>query len=163
MRRPFIVGLAGFAFGIVAAAVWLHFLPPAQTAALIVAFGLIVQGVAVWKLGKEIKPARLMPFLVGRAIGVLIDGEIVRWASPASLRLSIGVILIIFNIYSLIRPQASLCRKARRLTDGGIDIFNRAPGGATGLVGFILSIWCSLRDWPLEQRGVFQRSGFLCF
>jgi len=46
----FVTGLAGFAFAIVAAAVWLHFLAPAQAAALIVAFGLIVQGVSVWKL-----------------------------------------------------------------------------------------------------------------
>lgn len=32
----FVTGLAGFAFAIVAAAVWLHFLPPAQAAELIV-------------------------------------------------------------------------------------------------------------------------------
>ena len=37
-------GLAGFAFAIVAAAVWLHFLPPAQSTVLIAAFGLIVRG-----------------------------------------------------------------------------------------------------------------------
>jgi hypothetical protein len=40
----FVTGLAGLAFGIVAAAVWLHFLAPAQATALIVVFGLIVQG-----------------------------------------------------------------------------------------------------------------------
>lgn len=40
----FVAGLAGFAFGIVAAAVWLHFLSPTQCAELIVVFGLIVQG-----------------------------------------------------------------------------------------------------------------------
>ena len=45
-----VAGLAGFAFGLVAAAVWLHLLTPVATASLIVAFGLIVQGVAVWKL-----------------------------------------------------------------------------------------------------------------
>ena len=44
-----IAGLAGFAFGLVAAAVWLHILTPLQTATLIVAFGLIVQGYSVWK------------------------------------------------------------------------------------------------------------------
>jgi len=46
----FVTGLAGFAFAIVAAAVWLHFMAPAQATALIVAYGLIVQGVSVWKL-----------------------------------------------------------------------------------------------------------------
>jgi uncharacterized membrane protein YfcA len=69
----FVTGLAGFAFGIVAAAVWLHFLAPAQAAALIVAFGLIVQGVSVWKLRHAIKWPRLVPFLIGGAIGVPIS------------------------------------------------------------------------------------------
>src|SRR5690349_24422147 len=46
----FVAGLAGFAFAIVAAAVWLHFLPPTQSTVLTAAFGLIVQGWAVWKL-----------------------------------------------------------------------------------------------------------------
>ena len=53
----FVTGLAGFAFGIVAAAVWLHFLAPAQVAPLIVAFALIVQGVSVWKLRRAVKVA----------------------------------------------------------------------------------------------------------
>ena len=38
-----IAGLAGFAFGLVAAAIWLHVLTPLQTTTLIVAFGLVVQ------------------------------------------------------------------------------------------------------------------------
>jgi uncharacterized protein len=46
----FVTGIAGFAFGVVAAAVWLHVLTPVQAAALIVVFGLIVQGWSVWKL-----------------------------------------------------------------------------------------------------------------
>ena len=45
-----VTGLAGFAFGLVAAAAWLHILSPLQTATLIMAFGLVVQGFSVWKL-----------------------------------------------------------------------------------------------------------------
>jgi ABC-type dipeptide/oligopeptide/nickel transport system permease component len=66
----FVTGLVGFAFGIVAAAVWLHFLTPGQAAPLIVAFGLIVQGVSVWKLRRAVKINRIAPFIVGSAIGV---------------------------------------------------------------------------------------------
>ena len=86
----FVTGLAGFAFGIVAAAVWLHFLSPAQAAALIVAFGLIVQGVSVWKLRRAIKWPRLMPFLIGGVIGVPLGAELLRWAAPGDLRWIIG-------------------------------------------------------------------------
>src|SRR5438105_13997330 len=72
----FVTGLAGFAFGIVAAAVWLHFLPPAQAGALIVAFRLIVQGVSVWKLRQALNWRRLMPFLIGRALGLPFGSEL---------------------------------------------------------------------------------------
>jgi uncharacterized membrane protein YfcA len=72
-----VAGLAGFAFGLVAAAVWLHILTPLQTASLIIAFGLIVQGVAVWKLRRALQWQRLWPFLVGGFLGV-------PWASSWS-------------------------------------------------------------------------------
>src|SRR5215218_8243314 len=66
-----VAGLAGFAFGLVAAAVWLHIFDPVQTAALIIGFGLVVQGYAVWKLRRALSLRRLLPFLVGAGFGVL--------------------------------------------------------------------------------------------
>jgi uncharacterized protein len=160
----FVAGLAGFAFGIVAAAVWLHFLAPAQAATLIVAFGLIVQGWAVWKLRKAIKPTRLVPFLVGGAIGVPIGGEILRWASPASLRLGIGAVLIAFSLYSLLRPKLPLFAGSRPVSDGAVGVLNGALGGATGLAGIVATVWCGVRDWPPpEQRAVFQPVGVSVF
>ena len=128
------------------------------TAVLIVAFGLIVQGMTVWKLRKAIKPTRLVPFLVGGAIGVPIGGEILHWASAASLRLGIGLVLVAFSSCSLVRPKLPSAGKAGRLTDGGIGILNDALGGATGLAGVILTIWCSVRDWPPPEQGAVLRS-----
>ena len=43
----FVAGLSGFAFGLVAASLWLYILTPLQSASLIVAFGLLVQGYSV--------------------------------------------------------------------------------------------------------------------
>ena len=160
----FVTGLAGFAFAIVAAAVWLHFLPPAQCTALIAAFGLIVQGWSVWKLRQSIKPARLAPFVIGGVIGVPIGGEILRWESPTSLRFAIGVVLVAFSLYSLIRPKLPSASGAGRVTDGMIGMINGALGGATGFAGIILTIWSTLRGWtPPEQRAVFQPVGVSVF
>ena len=61
----FVTGVAGFAFGVVAAAVWLHVLTPVQAAALIVVFGLIVQGWSVWKLRAALQWSRVLPFVIG--------------------------------------------------------------------------------------------------
>ena len=106
-----VTGIAGFAFGIVASAAWLHFLP-AQTTALIVAYGLIAQGVSVWKLRRSIQFPRLLPFLVGGAIGV----ELLHEVSPGAVRLSVGIVLIIFSLYSLMRPQFAPLRAGKAAT-----------------------------------------------
>src|SRR5689334_3264708 len=160
----FVAGLAGFAFAIVAAAVWLHFLPPAQSTVLIAAFGLIVQGWAVWKLRHAIRPFRLAPFLIGPVIGVPLGAQPLRWASPDSLRFGIGVVLVAFSLYSLIRPNLPRASEAGRFTDGIVGTLNGALGGATGFAGIILTIWCTLRGWPPpEQRAVFQPVGVFVF
>src|SRR5436309_6834441 len=85
VAAAFVTGLAGFAFGIVAAAVWLHFLAPTQVAPLIVAFGLIVQSVAVWKLRRAVELGRILPFVLGSAIGVPLGAELFRWAPAANM------------------------------------------------------------------------------
>src|SRR6516165_12212693 len=125
----FVAGLAGFAFAIVAAAIWLHFLPPAQSTVLIAAFGLIVQGWAVWKLRHAIRPVRLAPFLIGAVIGVPLGTQLLRWASPDSLRFGIGVVLVAFSLYSLIRPKLPTVSEAGRFTDGMVGTLNGALGG----------------------------------
>lgn len=92
----FVAGLAGFAFGLVAAAIWLQILTPLQAATLIVGYGLIVQGWAVWKLRAAIDWRRLLPFLIGGQIGVPLGIELLRLVPAAQMRASIGVFLIAF-------------------------------------------------------------------
>ena len=160
----FVTGLAGFAFAIVAAAVWLHFMAPAQATPLIIAFGLIVQGVSVWKLRRAIQWKRLMPFLVGGVIGVPIGAELLRWASPGDLRLSVGAILVLFSLWNLFRPSLASMARAGIVADGAVGFVNGIIGGSTGLAGIAAVIWCSLRGWPpAEQRAVFQPAGVAVF
>src|SRR5215813_11428902 len=99
-----ITGVAGFAFGLVAAGVWLYILTPMQTATLIIAFGLVVQGVSVWKLRGALRWSRLWPFLLGAAVGVPLGVAILGWASPDYVRVGVGVLLVLYSSYSLARP-----------------------------------------------------------
>jgi uncharacterized membrane protein YfcA len=159
-----VAGLAGFAFGLVAAAVWLHVLTPLQTTTLIVAFGLIVQGYSVWKLRRALKIHRLWPFLLGGAIGLPVGVELLRWAAPQSLRIAIGVLLVLFSLYSLARPQFHRITAGGRLADGGVGVLSGVLGGMTGFGGILPTIWSGLRGWPKdEQRAVFQPTGVAIF
>jgi len=152
-----VAGIAGFAFGLVAAAVWLHVLTPLQTATLIIGYGLLVQGVAVWKLRHALNWSRLWPFLLGGAIGVPAGVSILAWANPEHVRAGIGVFLVLFSIYSLARPQLKPVEKGGVPADAGVGCLNGILGGLTGLAGILVTIWCRLRGWPKDQqRAVFQ-------
>ncbi|MGX9431528.1 MULTISPECIES: hypothetical protein [Bradyrhizobium] len=55
---------------VVAASLWLYILTPLQSATLIVGFGLLVQGYSVWRLRRALDGSKLLPFIVGAALGV---------------------------------------------------------------------------------------------
>jgi uncharacterized membrane protein YfcA len=159
-----ITGLAGFAFGIVAAGPWLHVLTPVRVTTLIVAFGLLVQGYSVWKLRAAIRLRRLLPFLVGSVLGVPFGVELLQWIAPAHLRAGMGAVLIVYSVYGLLRPRLPDLRAAGRAADGAVGFFGGVLGGATGLGGIPVTIWSGLRGWPKdEQRAVFQPASVATF
>jgi uncharacterized membrane protein YfcA len=160
----FVTGLAGFAFGLVAAAIWLYALTPIQTTTLIVLYGLLVQGYAVWKLRRNINVSRLAPLIIGSAIGVPLGILVLRWVPPGTLRTAIGLLLIVFSLYNLVRPALPGAKQAGRLADAGAGFINGLVGGATGLAGIVVVIWSSLRGWSRdEQRAAFQPTGVATF
>jgi uncharacterized membrane protein YfcA len=159
-----VAGIAGFAFGLVAAAAWLHILTPLQTASLIVAFGLIVQGFAVWKLRHAVQWSRLWPFLAGGVLGVPAGVAVLGWANPGYMRASIGALLVLYSAYALARPSLKPIVAGGAAADSLIGALNGIIGGATGLAGIVVTIWCGLRGWPKDaQRAVFQPTGVAIF
>src|SRR5215468_8340531 len=100
----FVAGLSGFAFGLVAASLWLYILTPLQSATLIVAFGLIVQGYSVWKLRHALDWRKLWPFVLGAAFGVPAGVLLLTWADPRSVRVAVGVFLVLYSLYAFFRP-----------------------------------------------------------
>lgn len=160
----FVTGLAGFAFGMVAAGIWLHALSPADTAALIVAYALLVQGYAAWQLRRSITVARLLPFIVGSAIGIPAGILVLRWVAPAHLRIGVGVLLVAFSLYNLLRPKLPVLKSPGIAADGGVGVLNGVLAGATGLGGILPTIWTGLRGWSRdEQRAVFQPTAVATF
>ena len=158
-----ITGLAGFAFGVIAAGPWLHVLTPTRCATLIVAFGLLIQSYSVWKLRAAIRPRRLAPFLIGSAIGVPLGVELLRLVSGSHMRAATGVVLILFAVQALLRPKFAAL-KAGAVADAGVGALGGLLGGATGLAGIVVTIWSGLRGGPKdEQRAVFQPTGVATF
>jgi uncharacterized membrane protein YfcA len=152
-----VAGLSGFAFGLVAASIWLYILSPLQSATLIIAFGLIVQGYSVWKLRHALDWKKLWPFIIGAAIGVPAGVAVLTWANPAYVRMGVGVFLILYSLYAWFRPALKPVTGGGAAADAGVGFLNGVLGGMTGLAGILVTIWSGLRGWPKDrQRAVFQ-------
>ena len=149
-------GIAGFAMGLVVSGIWLHILTPIQTAALIVGYALLAQSYSIWKLRQAMSWRKVAPFIIGGAVGVPIGTMLLSYINPAHLRTGVGVLLVLYSIYSLAKPALKPVG-GEVPTDLGIGFLNGLLGGLTGLGGIVVTVWCQLRNWPKDvQRAIFQ-------
>jgi uncharacterized membrane protein YfcA len=151
-----VAGVAGFAFGLIASAIWLHAIAPDESVALIAGFAIIIQGSTLWRLRHAMDIPRLLPFLIGGALGIPLGAEVLRWTTPAQMRAFVGLALVLFSFYSLARPKLPIF-KGSAAADGAVGVMSGFLGGSTGLAGIPVIVWASLRGWAKdEQRAMFQ-------
>lgn len=153
-------GSSGFAFALIASAIWLHVLAPAEVVPLAIACSMLVNLAMVWQLRGVIKPALLWPFLVGAMIGVPIGVAALHSLDAQFVRRGVGALLIAYSVYMFLQPTMPVVRLAAlsgKLADGAVGMLGGFMGGATSLNGIFPTLWCGLRGWSKsDQRGVFQ-------
>jgi uncharacterized membrane protein YfcA len=153
-------GSSGFAFGLIASAIWLHVLAPTQVVSLAIACSILVNLLMAWQLRGMVKLKLLWPFLVGAMIGIPIGVAALHSLDAQIVRQGVGAILVVYSIYMLTRPKMPVMRlnaAGGRVADGAVGMLGGFMGGATSLNGVFPTLWCGLRGWTKsEQRGVFQ-------
>jgi uncharacterized protein len=159
----FVSGFSGFAMGLVVSGIWLHIITPVQTAALIAGYGLLTQGYGILKLRQAVNWQSVWPLSLGTIIGIPIGVLLLSYLNPVYLRFGVGVLLVLYTIYGLVRP-AFKPMKIGAAPDIAIGIVNGLVGGLTGLGGVISTISCQWRGWTRDvQRAVFQPVLFVAF
>ena len=156
-------GLSGFAMGLVVSGVWLHLITPSQNALLIALCGLVTQGSGIWRVRHAIKWQAVLPFIVGSGVGVAIGTLLLTTIDQNSVRLTIGVLLIVFSLYNLLRPKIAV-PEAGTPVAVGVGVANGVIGGLTGLGGIAMAVWSQLRGGNKDaQRAIFQPVMFATF
>jgi uncharacterized membrane protein YfcA len=156
-------GLSGFAMGLVVSGVWLHLLSPQQNALLLVLCGLVTQGSGIWRVRHAIRWRMIWPFVIGGALGIPAGTALLTSVDPDTIRVSIGVLLLVYSLYSLIRPAFSPVRK-NLAADFGVGIVNGVISGLTGLGGIAVTVWCQLRGGQKDAlRAIYQPVLFVTF
>lgn len=153
-------GSSGFAFGIVASAVWLHVLPPLRAVPLIVASSMILNLAFTLHMRRNISVRQITPMLLGSVVGVPLGVAVLQTANAGSLRTAIGSLLIAYSMLLLFAgtlPTLVLAGRRSVLADGAVGLLSGVLGGATSLNGVLTAMWVRLRGWSkLEQRAMTQ-------
>jgi len=156
-------GLAGFALSLVLSGIWLHILPPIEAVTLIVGYGVLMYGYSIWKLRHALSWHKVAPFVLGGVGGVPIGVLLLAYINPAHVRAGIGLLLVLYCTYSLLRPTIKPIQAGVQ-ADIGIGFLNGLLGGLTGLAGIVVIIWCQFRALPKDtQRTIFQPVIFAAF
>lgn len=147
-------GAAGFAFGIVGSAIWLHAIEPVQATFLVAAGGLVIQAGTIWPLRHSLDRRRLVPLLVAGAIGVPVGVWLLVRTDVHSLKIALGVFLSLYGAYALLAPRLPHL-EAGRAADVVVGFIGGVLGGIGGYSGVLPAIWAQVRGWPKDTARSF--------
>ena len=150
-------GAAGFAYGVVATAIWLHAISPLHAAMLVVAGGTIIQSGLVWRMRRSLDWRRLSPFVIAGLIGIPVGVALVVKTDSGAIKLALAVFLVAYGLYALIAPRLPRIDSGGKAADAAAGFIGGVCGGLAGLSGIAPAIWTQLRGWPKDvARGVYQ-------
>lgn len=153
----FVNGLAGFGTGLVALGVWLHAVPPAVAASLVIVCSVVAQCQTIPSIWHAIDLRRIWPMLVAGVLGVPIGTKLLGHVDAHAFRLGVGILLVVFASTMLIARATIAIKWGGRKADAAIGFGGGILGGLAGLSGPLPTMWATLRGWGKDQRrGVFQ-------
>ena len=154
----FTTGFAGFGTGLVASGFWFHVLPAGMVPPLVALASVAGQIVGVVTVRKAFDWARLMPFLIGAAVGIPLGVAALAAVSPFWLKMSAGTFLVAYSAFQLLaRRRREIGAWGGRWADGAVGVGGGFLGGFAGLSAPLPVMWLQLRGGPPDsQRAVYQ-------
>jgi hypothetical protein len=150
-------GLSGFAFGLVATSLWAWIMAPQLVVPMVALGSLFGQMASMPSVRRHVQWSRLLPFLVGGAIGVPLGTLLLHGMSGPTFRTSVGLVLIVYCSTMLWVSNLPRVAGGGRGADGAVGVLSGAMNGASALAGPPIILWCSLRGWSKnDQRATYQ-------
>lgn len=153
----FVQGLSGFAFAMVAMAVWAWWVDPQLAAAMAVFGGFSGQLLAALTVRRGFDWKLLLPFLLGGLAGIPVGVGILPLLDVNVFKLALGGLLVVICPIMLLGNRLPKVSGGGRLADGAAGFIGGVLGGIAGVSGAIPTLWCTLRGMPKDaQRAVIQ-------
>jgi uncharacterized membrane protein YfcA len=153
----FVQGLSGFAFGLVASAVWAFLVAPQLAGPMVVFGSLLGQVLSIGTAWRAFDLRRVLPFVVAGLLGIPIGVVVLKNLDQTSFRLMVGLILGVYSAAMLFLRNPRTVKGGGRLADAAAGFLGGVMGGVAGLSGPAPTLWCALRGWKKDiQRAVYQ-------
>jgi hypothetical protein len=158
LMAGFTTGFAGFGTGLVASGFWFHVLPAAMVPPLVALASVAGQIVGFVTVRKAFDWTRLMPFLIGAAVGIPLGVAALAAVSPYWLRMSAGAFLVVYSAYQLlVQRRREIGAWGGRWADGAVGVGGGFLGGFAGLSAPLPVMWLQLRGGSTDsQRAIYQ-------
>jgi uncharacterized membrane protein YfcA len=150
-------GGSGFAFALVASAIWLHAFDPPHMTGLVVLCSTLIQIVLFVPVRRQVEMARLWPFLVGALACVPLGAAVVTHAPTGPIKAALGAFLLAYGTYAFLAPRLPRLAFGGKPVDAAVGFTGGVLGGLAGYSGVLPTLWTQLRGWPKEvARAVYQ-------
>jgi uncharacterized membrane protein YfcA len=139
--------IAGFAFSAICGAFLFHLISkPVHVVQVMIVCSIAIQMLSVATLRNAIDWRHLARFLLGGALGLPLGVYLLTHLASSLYLKCIGVFLIAYGLYMLLRPPAAAIG-SNRLGDYAVGFLGGVTGGFAGFPGAFVTIWCGLKGW----------------
>ncbi|MBU8537797.1 sulfite exporter TauE/SafE family protein [Falsiroseomonas tokyonensis] len=156
----FASGLAGFAFNLIAAGILFHWLPPQQTAPVLVLGSLLIQLGTLGAIWPSLRWQVLRPYILGGVLGTPLGVLVLARVDAAAIVMGVGLLLVAYAGWALLgiarrRPVSAV--RAGAGADAAVGFASGILGGVGGFSGALPAMWGDLKGLRKDEaRAIFQ-------
>jgi uncharacterized membrane protein YfcA len=150
-------GISGFAFAMVAMAIWVWGVDPQLAAVMAVFGGVTGQIMSAIRIRRGWHLGLLWPFLLGSLIGIPLGTRLLPLLDPARFKLVLGSMLVLCCSAMLLTPRLPKVTHGGKVADAGAGLLGGVMAPLSGFSGLAPALWCTLRGYTKdEHRAVLQ-------
>lgn len=150
-------GISGFAFAMVAMAIWVWGVEPQLAAVMAVFGGVTGQIISVIRVRRGWHFPLLWPFVLGSAIGIPIGTRLLPYLDPNRFKLVLGTLLVVCCSAMLATSRLPQIKHGGRWADALVGTLGGIMAPLSGFSGLAPALWCTLRGYTKDaHRAVLQ-------
>jgi uncharacterized protein len=150
-------GISGFAFAMVAQAIWVWGVEPSVTAVMAVFGGVTGQIISAIRIRRGWHLSILWPFVAGSAIGIPIGNRLLAYLDPHRFKLVLGSLLVVCCSAMLASSKLPQIRRGGRPADAFVGLLGGIMSPLSGFSGLAPALWATVRGYTKdEHRAVIQ-------